>query len=115
MEIIKDNIEEVLKETSYVYQKRYLDDKLNCLYNYWYFFDRYAEEQKDIRDMRIETILYSKYFWFSRFAERFYEVFGFDAGIEQQQFMIVDEIEQRLDNVDWNYVQRLCKENRKNR
>lgn len=40
-------------------------------------------------------------------ADRFFEVYGFDAGIEQQQFKIIEEMDQRIDNVDWNFVERL--------
>lgn len=74
------------------------------------FFYEYEEELKAARSICLETILYSKYYWFSRLAERFYEVYGFDAGIEQQQSMILEEIDQRLDNVDWNYVETLAHE-----
>lgn len=61
--------------------------------------NEHEAELKVAKDITLETILYSKYYWFSRLADRFHVVFGFDAGIDQQQFMIVKEIEQRLDNV----------------
>lgn len=105
MKIIKDNIEKVLMETSYVYKEKYPDNQLNCLYNYWNFLENYEEELKVTKNTSLETILYSKYFWFSRLTDRFHEIYGFDAGIEQQQFMILEEMEQRLDTIDWNFVE----------
>ena len=107
MKILKDNIEKVLIEAHYVYKEKYPYNQLNCFYNYWYFLNEHEEELKVAKDITLETILYSKYYWFSRLTDRFHEVFGFDAGIDQQQFMIVEEMEQRLDNVDWNFIEML--------
>lgn len=52
-------------------------------------------------------ILYSKYYWFLRFVDRCREVYGFDAGLEQQKSMILDEIDQRVKNADWEFVDKL--------
>ena len=105
MKILKDNIEKVLMEVHYVYKEKYPDDQLNCFYNYWNFLNEHEEELIAVKDITLETILYSKFYWFSRLTDRFHEVFGFDAGIDQQQSMIIDEIDQRLDHVDWGYIE----------
>lgn len=107
----KDNIEKVLLETGYVYKEKYPDDQLNRFYNYWYFLEEHEEELRGRKNTSLETILYSKYYWFLRLSEKFYEIYGFDAGMEQQQFLIIEELEQRLDNVDWALVELLQYEN----
>lgn len=107
MEIVKENIEKVLSEMGYVYKEKYPDSQLNLLYNYWHFLQEYEKELAVTKNKSLEIIIYSKYYWFSRLADRFFEVYGFDAGIEQQQFKIVEEMDQRIDNVDWNFVERL--------
>lgn len=105
MEIIKDNIEEVLMEADYVHIEKFSDKQLNLLYNYWYFLSEYEEYLKVSKNISLEICLYSKFYWFSRLADRFYEVYGFDAGIDQQQFKMIEEMDQRIDNVDWNLVE----------
>ena len=105
MEIIKDNIENVLIASNYVFKEKYPDNPLNSFYNYWNFLNEYEEELIDAQNASLESILYSKYYWFSRLTDRFHEIYGFDAGIDQQQSMIIDEMDQRLDHVDWDFVE----------
>lgn len=107
MEIIKDNIEEILVEADYVHKEKFPDKQLNLLYNYWYFLNEQEEYLGALKNISLEICLYSKLYWFSCLADRFYEVYGFDAGIDQQQSKIIEEIDQRIDNVDWNLVEML--------
>ena len=107
MEIVMENIEKVMSEAGYVYKEKYPDSQLNLLYNYWYFLQEHEKELVVTKNISLEIIIYSKYYWFSRLAEQFFEVFGFDAGIEQQQFKIIEEMDSRIANVDWNFVERL--------
>lgn len=106
MEIIKENIEKVLSEAGYVYKEKYPDSQLNHLYNYWYFLQEYETELAAAKTL--EVVIYSKLYWFSRLADRFYEVYGFDAGIEQQQGLILEEMDWKIDHIDWNLVESLC-------
>ncbi len=96
-----------MMEENYIQKEKYSDNQLNYFYNNWYFLNKHEEKLKDTKGLSLETILYSKYYWFSRFTDRFHVVYGFDAGVEQQQFMIVEEIDQKLENVDWNFVESL--------
>lgn len=107
MEIIKEKIENILREANYIYQEKYQDDQLNSCYNYVYFLNKYEEELRVTKNLQLADILYSKYYWFSRLADRFHQVNGSDAGIDQQQDMIIDEMDQRLEDIDWNFVERL--------
>ena len=102
MEIIKNNIDEMMREMNYVYRDKYPDNQLNSLYNKFIFLDEYENKIKGIKNTSLKMILYSKYYWFSRLADKFHEVYGFDAGIDQHQSKILDEIDQRLENIDWN-------------
>lgn len=107
MEIIKDNVEKVLTEANYVYKVKYPDNPLNSFYNYCCFLNEHEEELRVRKNISLETILYSKYYWFSRLTDRFHEIYGSDAGIEQQQFKLVEEMDQRLEHVDWKFVEML--------
>ena len=107
MEMIKENIEKALMALNYVFKEKYPDNPLNNFYNYWHFLNEGEEELIETQNASLETILYSKYYWFSRLTDRFHEIYGFDAGIDQQQSMIIEEMDQRLDHVDWDFVETL--------
>ena len=110
-EILKSEIEKLLSNINYIYNEKFPDKQLNTLYNYWNILNKYEKDFEEEKQISLETILYSKYYWFSRLADRFYEIYGFDAGIDQQKFMIVEEIDQRLENIDWDFVEIIGKSN----
>ena len=92
MEILKENIDELLMKTKYITKNQYKDIKLNTFLNYWIFFD-------------------SKYYWCSKYKDRYTALYGQDVGIEQQQYKIIEEIEQRItDDINWNFI-KLLEEN----
>lgn len=107
MEIIKSNIEEMMKEMNYVYEEEYSDNWLNNIYNYCQFMDKYENKIIVEEKASLEIILYSKYYWFSRFVDRYREIYGVNGGIEQEQFKIVEEIDHRVEDVDWEFVEKL--------
>ena len=39
--------------------------------------------------------------------KKYNEVNGYDAGMEQQQFKLIEELQQRLGDVDWDLLQRI--------
>lgn len=109
MEIIRDNsIEEMMEEMNYAYEEdRYSDKQLNTFYNYYIFFRKYEDKIIGVKRIPLEIILYSKYYWFSRLVDRCHELYGSDAGIDQQQFQMLEEIDQRIEDVDWDFVEKL--------
>lgn len=53
-------------------------------------------------------ISYSKYYWYIEYKRRYFELFGYDAGIEQEGFKLLEEIENELeDRVDWSRIQKI--------
>lgn len=59
------------------------------------------------------SIMYSKYYWYTKYKQRYFEVVGYDAGIEQEGFKLLEEIENELeDGVDWDIIQGI-EENKK--
>lgn len=55
-----------------------------------------------------DTILYSKYYWYTKYKKRYFEVFGYDAGIEQQEFMLLEELENELESgIDWGIIKNI--------
>lgn len=108
MKVIKENIETLFLKTNYEKKQIYKKTKLNNLFNYWNFFDEKEIDIQKITKETLETILYSKYFWCSRFKDQYIRECGQDVGLEQQQYKILEELEQRLDgNINWQLIQKI--------
>ena len=105
--IIKSNIEQMMKELNYVDKDRYPDNLLNTLYNYITFLEECEDKIIDTEKASLEALAYSKYYWHSHFTSRFREIYGFDAGIEQQQDEALYELDCRVENVDLEFVEGL--------
>ena len=109
--LLKENMKELLTKAQYIKRKEYEDKDLNDFLNYWIFFEEKEEIIQSLTNESIETILYSKYYWSSRYKERYVELFGSDASVEQQQYKILEELDQRINgDVDWNII-KLIEEN----
>lgn len=53
-------------------------------------------------------IMYSKYYWYTKYKQRYFEVIGYDAGIEQEGFKLLEEIDNELeDGADWGIIQEI--------
>ena len=105
MEIIKNKVEEIIVKAGYAYKEEYSDKQLNTLLNYWYFFDEKEKEIQELLGVSLEMILYSKYYWCTQYKNRFNELYGKDVGIDQQQYKIIEEMTQRINDVDWSFIQ----------
>ena len=106
MELIK-NIDKLLDKINYTYTIKYSDNQLNNYFNYWYFFDTQEVVVQELTSASIEKILYSKYYWSSRYIDKFNKLYGEDKSVEQQRYKILEDMDQRLGKIDWNFVQRI--------
>ena len=108
MNIIKENIEELFTETQYIKRKEYDDKIINELFNRWIFFEEYEKDIQRITNELVDVILYSKYYWSSRFIERYEDLYGLDVSIEQQRYKIIEELERRISgDIDWEFIESL--------
>lgn len=55
-------------------------------------------------EIKPENLSYSKYYWYVKFKNKYEAIYGFDAGIEQQQFKLLEEFDQRFDNIHWDLL-----------
>ncbi|WP_231559661.1 hypothetical protein [Bacillus sp. UNC322MFChir4.1] len=96
---------ELDKETK-VISKITSDEMLKGFCDYYDFLSRnvanlMAKETK-------HKIMYSKYYWYTKYKKRYFEVYGYDAGIEQEEFKLLEELENELeDGVDWSIIQEI--------
>ena len=82
------------------------DETLKKALVYYDFLSNSIENLASKKD--ISKIMYSRYYWYIRYKQRYFEVFGYDAGIEQEGFKLLEELENELeDGVDWSIIQRV--------
>lgn len=112
MKVLKENMEELITKAKYLKRKEYEDKDLNNFLNYWIFLEEKEEIIQSLTNESIEAILYSKYYWSSRYKERYMELFGSDESVEQQQYKILEELDQRINgDVDWNIIKLIEEDN----
>ena len=56
------------------------------------------------QDLSSQDRLYNRYYWFNRYVAAYDTKFGYDAGNEQQAFMIIEYPDCE---VDWNVLEEL--------
>ena len=107
MKIIKKDIQKLMIRTGYISRQDESDAQANFFLNCWCFF---AEKESEIRELTgelLETIIYTKYYWCTQYKKRFNTLYGNDAGIDQQQYKIIEEIMRRISNVDWTLIHKI--------
>lgn len=107
MELIKTDIEKLMKKESYVNTNQYADKELNYSFNCFCFLENLSPMFHKMLNGDLETIFYSKYYWFTKYKNRYIKLYGKDAGIEQQQLKIIEEIEQEFGDIQWDLVERI--------
>ena len=55
-----------------------------------------------------KKIMYNKYYWYTKYKKRYFDVYGYDAGIEQDGFKLLEELENELEEgVEWSIIQEI--------
>lgn len=67
-------------------------------------------ETKAIKEnsSEINSLFYSRYYWFNQFMERYFVLYGHDEGLQQQSLkMLSDYNEQFPEKIDWNIIKQI--------
>lgn len=74
----------------------------------YYIIVTYSKELEKIID---KDILYiNRYYWFKKFYYEYYKIKGFDAGIEQQIGMLLEDMANNVsDTFDWSIIEDIHK------
>ena len=107
MKLLLNNMDVLSARTGYSPKREYENTFLNSIYNYCLLFFCKEAEIIALTGESLEVVLYSKYFWLTQYMKKYNEIKGYDAGIEQQRFELIEEIAQRLENVDWDLLQKI--------
>lgn len=93
-----------LEKDKFIVRRDISDETLKRFLSYYDFFTNNVIDLAEKEDEN--TILYSKYYWYTKYKKRYFEVYGYDAGIEQEGFKLLEELENRLeDGIDWVIIQ----------
>lgn len=107
MEIINElELEKMIKLEKYytVNTTDITDETLKKALVYYDFLSNNIENLALKEDK--SKMMYSKYYWYTKYKQRYFEVLGYDAGIEQEGFKLLEEIENELEEgVDWSIIQ----------
>lgn len=111
MEILKEK--EILTFTSEEALSSYgdkdiNDGEINRILSFYLFL------RNNIHEISIdkERIYYSIYFWYHKFKERYFALYGSDAGIEQESYKLLEEMDNELiEGVDWVIIESIDKNN----
>ncbi len=106
MKMLKENMEALLLKVSYSRKSEYEDKELNDFFNYWFVFEEKEDDILRLKDESIDSMLYTKYYWCTKYKKRYEELYGYDAGIEQQQYKLIEELQARInETVNWSLLE----------
>lgn len=114
--LTESDIKEIIKLIDKPIDKKYFiniedDDIRTLLDNYLYltyYQDNVAEQLQIVSK---EILFYSRYYWFNKFMKKYFSKYGYDAGIEQQAFEILEQINGCEDIViDLTVIERIEKD-----
>ena len=71
----------------------YEDKEMNKAINYALLLEDNEQKILTIKKYTLSDILYGRYYWFTKFLVRYEKLYGKDAGMEQQQFKIIEAMD----------------------
>ena len=88
------------------------DDRIRTLLDYYLFLTQYSYcITSELQIVSKNAMLYSRYYWFKKFVKEYCTKYGSDAGMEQQCFKLLEEIDRERDGeIDWELLERIEKE-----
>ena len=104
MNLLISNLKDLMTVTGYTIKSRYPNPELNYLFSCFDFIKTYESQISKMLEIKPENLSYSKYYWYVKFKNKYEAIYGFDAGIEQQQFKLLEEFDQRFDNIHWDLL-----------
>jgi hypothetical protein len=103
VEIGASRAAEILDVEAKKFAPEAMDSASGEAFRYYLLFSSGAcLEAADFRDLREDAVFYNRYYWFQRFVKLHTDKHGFDAGLEQQAFQL---LELAPATTDWSVVE----------
>jgi hypothetical protein len=84
------------------------DHQLVKTFQHYLFLEQFSTEIIEHFSFTYEDILYSQYYWFVQFKNQYSSKIGYDAGIEQQAFLLLENLSTGLESdIDWKIIQEI--------
>lgn len=100
----KDKMEAFLKEFAsepLCRPKNFPDATLNLYAQFCRLLEDREGEIRSTEHVPLATILLSRYYWTAQLSRMHRILYGPNAGLEQQNFKVIEEMDQRLDPPCW--------------
>jgi hypothetical protein len=114
--IDEEYLKQILAKENPVFQTRVStaalsDDNLSTLLQYYLFLTEYPNAVHSyLPELSEADLLYNRYYWFLKFKTNYGSKRGDDAGLDQQAFQLIEEIDQKLTaGVNWSIIQQIEK------
>lgn len=84
------------------------DEELSKILHYFLFLKKCIQDIVADSPFTYEEVLYSQYYWFVYFKNHYFLKFGYDGGMEQQAFLLIENLTYELDGeVDWELLEKI--------
>ena len=106
--LTENQLDKYMEKFSYQLLKEFENENMNKSYNYFIFLSRHKNELMQ-NHISLETILYTTYSVFTKFLQGYEKNIQKDAGLEQQHYNLIQDIEREIGTVDWDLLQKIEK------
>lgn len=84
------------------------DVELSKALNYFLFLKQCPQDILTNSSFTYEIVLYSQYYWFIYFKNHYFLKYGYDAGMDQQAFLLIENLTNELgEEVDWELLEKV--------
>ncbi|RDU38115.1 hypothetical protein DRW41_00655 [Neobacillus piezotolerans] len=85
-----------------------VDEDLEKVLHYFLILKEFGQEITAGSPFTTEQILYSQYYWYVYFKNQYFSKYGYDAGMDQQAFKLIEHIAYELnDEVNWDFLEQI--------
>ena len=104
--LTENQLDKYMEKFSYQLHKEFENENMNKSYNYFIFLSRHKNELMQ-NHISLEAILYTTYSVFTKFLQDCEKNIQKDAGLEQQHYNLIQDIEREIGTVDWDLLQKI--------
>jgi len=87
------------------------DKELQTYLKYIHLFKFIETTSNEINiEFTMEDLLYSQYYWFIKYKNRYFELYERDEGLEQEAFKMLEDIDLQMQTgIDWSIIESIDK------
>ncbi len=103
----------MIEQMDFMLEDTNLNDTVLIRYLKYFKFLSQCSHKIISSPLKDADIFFNQYYWFNKYKERYYSLYGPDEGLEQQNYRLLEDYGNRLDGTfDWKIVERIEKKTR---